>query len=75
MIKIEGRERVKGPTGEYQTVRVGAEPLSGPMKEKGVLWVWFTDDARHMPVLMKSKLGWATLLFQLQRIESVNKAP
>jgi len=40
-----------------------------------VLWVWFTDDARHMPVLMKSKLGWATLLFQLQRIESVNKAP
>jgi len=75
MIKVEGRERVKGPTGEYETLRVGAEPLSGPMKEKGVLWVWFTDDARHMPVLMKSKLGWATLLFQLQRIEAVNKAP
>ena len=73
-IKVEGREGVKGPTGEYETVRVAAEPLSGPMKGKGVLWVWFTDDARHMPVQMRSKLGWATLLFQLQRIEAVNKA-
>lgn len=69
MIKVEGHERVKGPTGEYETVRVGAEPLSGPMKGKGVLWVWFSDDSRRIPVQMKSKLGFATLFFQLQRIE------
>jgi hypothetical protein len=49
-----------------------AEPLSGPMKGKGVLWAWFTDDAHHLPVQMKSKLGFATLLFQLQRIEPVS---
>jgi hypothetical protein len=69
MIKVEGHEHVKGPTGEYETLRVGAEPLSGPMKGKGVLWVWFTDDSRRVPVQMKSKLGLATLFFQLQRIE------
>jgi hypothetical protein len=69
MIRVEGRERVKGPTGEFQTLRVMAEPLSGPMKGKGVLWAWYTDDARRVPVQMKSKLGFATLLFQLQRIE------
>jgi hypothetical protein len=39
------------------------------MKGKGVLWAWYTDDARRVPVQMKSKLGFATLLFQLQRIE------
>jgi len=69
MIRVEARERVKGPTGEYQTLRVMAGPLSGPMKGKGVLWVWFTDDSRRVPVQMRSKLGFATLFFQLQRIE------
>ena len=69
MIRVEARDRVKGPTGEFQTLRVMAEPLSGPMKGKGVLWVWFTDDSRRIPMQMKSKLGFATLFFQLQRIE------
>jgi hypothetical protein len=64
---------VKGPAGEFQTLRVMAEPLSGPMKGKGVLWAWYSDDARRVPVQMKSKLGFATLLFQLQRIEPVNR--
>jgi hypothetical protein len=73
-IRVEARDRVKGPTGEYQTLRVMAMPLSGPMKGKGVLWVWFTDDARRIPVQMKSKLGFATLLFQLQRIETTTAA-
>jgi hypothetical protein len=50
-------------------VRVKAEPVSGPLKGKGVLWVWFTDDARHIPLQLKSKLGLATLLFQLQRFD------
>lgn len=68
-VKVEGRERVKGPMGEFETLRVGAEPLSGPMKGKGVLWVWFTDDQKRIPVQMKSKLGFATLLFQLQRTD------
>ena len=68
-IRVEAREKVKGPTGEFQTLRTMAEPLSGPMKGKGVLWVWFTDDRRRLPVQMKSKLGFATLLFQLQKVE------
>lgn len=68
-IQVEGREPVKVPGGEYQTVRVMAEPLSGAMQGKGVLWVWFTDDGQHVPVKMKSKLGFATLLFQLRRID------
>jgi hypothetical protein len=72
IIRVEGRERVKGPAGEFQTLRVMAEPLSGPMKGKGVLWAWYSDDARRVPVQMKSKLGFATLLFQLQRIEPVS---
>ena len=74
-VRVESRERVKVPWGEFQAVRVRAEPLSGAMKGRGVLWVWFTDDGRHVPVQMKSKLGFATLLFQLERVEAQPVGP
>jgi hypothetical protein len=69
-ITVESRDKVKGPSGEFQTLRVKAEPISGAMKGKGVLWVWFSDDGRHIPVQMKSKLGFATLLFQLEKFQN-----
>jgi hypothetical protein len=70
MAQVETREQVKVPAGTFQTVRIKAEPISGTLKGKGTVWTWFTDDAKHTPVQMRSKLGWGTLLFRLQRIES-----
>jgi len=67
--RVEAREQVKVPAGTFQTVRVKAEAVSGSMQGKGTVWVWFTDDPNHTPVQMRSKLGWGTLLFRLQRIE------
>ena len=66
---VEAREPVKVPAGTFQTVRVKAEAISGALQGKGTVWAWFTDDANHTPVQMRSKLGWGTLLFRLQRIE------
>jgi hypothetical protein len=66
---VEAPEQVKVPAGIFQTVRVKAEPVSGPLQGKGSVWVWFTADLNHTPVQMRSKLGWGTLLFRLQRIE------
>lgn len=68
-IEVEDRGQIKVPIGEFQTIRVRAEPITGPLKGKGKLWVWFTDDPKHIPVQMKSRLGFATLLFQLQRMD------
>ena len=67
--RVEASERVKVPAGTFQTVRVKVEPTSGALKGKGMVWAWFTDDANHTPVQMRSKLGWGTLLFRLQRVE------
>jgi hypothetical protein len=66
---VEAREQVKVPAGTFQTVRVRAEAISGALQGKGTIWAWFTDDVNHTPVQMRSKLGWGTLLFRLQRIE------
>jgi hypothetical protein len=65
----EAREQVRVPAGNFQTIRVRVEATSGSLKGKGEVWVWFTDDANHTPVQMRSKLGWGTLLFRLQRVD------
>jgi Protein of unknown function (DUF3108) len=67
--RVEAREKVKVPAGTFETVRVKAEAISGALQGKGTVWAWFTDDAKHTPVQMRSKLRWGTLLFRLQRIE------
>ena len=67
--RVEARDQVKVPAGAFHTVRVKAEAISGALQGRGTVWAWFTDDANHTPVQMRSKLGWGTLLFRLQRIE------
>jgi Protein of unknown function (DUF3108) len=67
--RVETREQIKVPSGTFHTVRVKADAVSGALQGKGTVWAWFTDDANHTPVQMRSKLGWGTLLFRLQRIE------
>ena len=69
-LQVEGGERIKGPMGEFQTLRVKAEPIAGPMAGKAEITVWLTDDERRLPVQMKSKLGFATLFFQLHALET-----
>jgi len=66
---VEKREHVKVPAGSFDAVEVTAEAVSGPLKSKGKVWVWYADDGSHWPVQMKAKLGWGTLLFRLQRVE------
>ncbi len=68
-VRVEGHEQVKVPAGTFQTLRVKAEPTSGALKGKGTVWTWYTADEKRIPVQMRSKLGWGTLLFRLQRVE------
>jgi hypothetical protein len=67
--KVESRERIKVPAGTFPAIRVQVEALSGPLQGKGSVLVWYSDDGNHTPVQMRSKLGWGTLLFRLQRVD------
>lgn len=67
--KVEAREQIKVPAGSFQTLRVHIEATSGALQGKGSVVVWYTDDVNRTPVQMRSKLGWGTLLFRLQRID------
>jgi hypothetical protein len=66
---VEGREQVKTPAGVFPSVRVRAIASAGPMKNKGRVWVWYSDDGQRIPVLLKAKVKWGTLNFRLARVE------
>jgi Protein of unknown function (DUF3108) len=68
--RVEGRESVKTPAGTFNTVRVAPEASTGVLKERGRVWIWYTDDARHLPVQMRARMFWGTLTFRLLRIET-----
>ncbi len=68
-MKVEGKESVKTPTGTYQTVRVQPTADAGVVKNRGNIWIWYTDDERHMPVQMRARLFWGTITFQLTGID------
>jgi len=67
--RVEAREEVKTPAGTFQTLRVQPEAASGLLKDKGRIWIWYSDDGAHTPVQMRARLFWGTITFRLQRIE------
>ena len=68
-MKALSREEIKTPSGTYQTIRVQPTADSGVVKNKGEIWIWYSDDARHLPVQMRARLFWGTLTMRLSSIE------
>jgi len=69
-MKVEAKEEIKTPAGIFSTVRVQPTAEEGVVKNRGKIWIWYTDDARHMPVQMQARLFWGTITFHLQSVEA-----
>jgi hypothetical protein len=68
-MKTEARETVRTPLGTYQTVRVQPTADAGVVKARGNIWIWYTDDDRHVPVQMRARLFWGTITFRLTALD------
>ncbi len=64
-MKVEGREEIKTPLGTFKTIRVQPTAAAGVVKNRGNIWIWYTDDDRHLPVQMRARLFWGTITFRL----------
>ncbi len=69
-MKVEAHEEIKTPAGTFQTVRVQPTAEEGVVKNRGNIWIWYTDDARHIPVQIRARLFWGTITFHLQSVEA-----
>ena len=68
-LAVEGREQIKTEAGTFNTLRVRPEANSGLLKDRGKMWIWYTDDAQRIPVQMQARMFWGMLTLKLQRIE------
>ena len=68
---VEAKEEIKTPAGTFKAIRVGPEGDSGALlRNKGRIWIWYTDDGRHLPVQVRAKLAWGTVNIYLSNIST-----
>ncbi|HVP56201.1 MAG TPA: DUF3108 domain-containing protein [Candidatus Eisenbacteria bacterium] len=66
---VEGKQEIKTPAGTFQTIRVGPQGDYSVLKNRGKITIWYTDDARHLPVQIQARLFWGTLTVYLTSID------
>jgi hypothetical protein len=60
------REKIKTPIGEFNTIKIRTYPrYEGVFQNKGEIYIWLTDDAGKVPVLMKSTITIGTIVATL----------
>jgi hypothetical protein len=69
-MKVEGKEEIKTPVGTFKTIRVQPTADAGVVKNRGNIWIWYTDDEKHLPVQMRARLFWGTITFRLSANEA-----
>ncbi len=70
-VEVLRRERVTVPAGTFDCIV--AEPIlksDAIFKQKGRLWIWFTDDDRRIPVLMASEVPVGEITAELTAYEA-----
>ncbi len=56
-VTVHDRDRIRVPAGEFDCILVQPDLQSqGIFDQQGEIWVWLTDDERHMPVLRRSEI-------------------
>jgi len=67
--KPQAREEIKTAAGTFQTIRVEPTADAGVVKNRGNIWIWYSDDNRHLPVQMRARLFWGTITMRLTSVE------
>jgi len=69
---VTGRQTLETPAGTFQTVVVEPKMQGGGIfrDEDASLTLWYTDDARHIPVRIRSEVKVGTITANLRRISA-----
>ena len=65
-IQVLGREKVTTPAGEFDAIKLRTYPrYEGVFLNKGVVFLWLSDDDRKIPLLIKSSLKVGSFVLTL----------
>jgi len=72
-VEVQAEEEVATAIGKFQAIRVEPDLFSGHLfTGKGRLFLWFTKDARRLPVQLRAQIGVGTITATLTGIEREN---
>ena len=78
-VTVKPKEKLRVPAGKYEAFEASPslKNLRGVFKKspKGMLRVWYSSDARRIPVKMSSKVVVGSFTARLDKIENKNVAP
>jgi len=69
-MKVEAKETVVTPAGTFSTLRTEPTAAAGVVKNRGSILIWYTDDARHLPVQVRAQLFWGTITMRLTSVRN-----
>lgn len=69
-MKIEANETVVTPAGTFSAIRVQPTADVGVVKNRGNIWIWYSNDARHIPVQVRAHLFWGTITMRLTSVSN-----
>ncbi len=73
-VNVVGRKVVKTKAGEFNTVVVKPELHSeGIFNKKGDVYIYLTDDERHIPVLLKTEIVVGYVVAELVHISDISQ--
>lgn len=65
-VYVLGKEKLKTSFGELNTIKLKTYPkYEGVFQNKGEIYIWLTDDARKIPVLMQSTISIGSIVSTL----------
>jgi hypothetical protein len=75
-VHVMDKEQVKTPAGKFDTIKVKTYPkYEGVFMHKGEIYMWLTDDARKIPVLMKSEISIGSIMATLVDMQEGKDQP
>ena len=66
--RVVRRENVQTPAGTFSTLLVEPEMVSGGVERQERLFIWYSDDERHLPVRIRTELKFGSVTATLKSV-------
>ena len=69
--QVTSRETIDTPAGKFNTIAVVPKMLGGGIfrDEDSKMTIWYSDDARHIPVRIRSELKFGSIIATLREVK------
>jgi hypothetical protein len=66
--RVVRRETITSPAGRFATVVVEPQMSSGGVPREERLFIWYSDDARHLPVRIRTEVKFGAVTASLTAV-------